>query len=513
MKRVTPMRFLLMTLFATVLALTATTPGSVHGATFAVTTTTDAVDATPGDGICDSGGGDCTLRAAIQEANATPGADLITVPAGIYRLTIAGTLEDDGLTGDLDISDDVTIEGAGAATTRLDAAGVDRYFDAPSVSNAVNITLRGLTIENGVAVSGGGIRVSLGNLTIEDAHLTDNTATDGNGGAVHIPNGDTLTVSGSVISGNAADGNGAGGGINSGVETSISQTTISGNSARLGGGVQVADATLTADAITVSGNSARDTGGGLQVFRSEMHVSNSTISGNQASGSTKGAGVHVSQGLSTLRYVTIVGNTNGFGLSGPFEDVLLESVIVANNATGDCDSRVRIQTVGRNLDSDGSCGFDITANPDLAGLADNGGPTLTHALLPGSAAIDASVGCIATDQRGVARPLGNGCDLGAFEAEPAEAPPTLPTRRLNLPAGFVLLGWTGPDMPIADAIADIALAVTRVFTWDLATESFLTFGPADPAFVNTLSALGYGDGFWILLNTPVTWDMPIFTPG
>ena len=396
-------------------------PGAnrIHGATFAVTTTTDAVDVNPGDGLCATAAGDCALRAAVQEANALAGVDLITVPAGVYRLTIAGTLEDDGLTGDLDISDHVTIEGASAETTRLDAAGVDRYFDAPSVTDAVDITLRGLAIENGVAVSGGAIRVSLGSLTIEDARLTDNTAADGNGGAVHIPNGDTLTVSGSVISRNAANENGAGGGINSGVETTISETMISDNSARLGGGVQVADSPLTADSITVTGNSARDTGGGLQVFRSEMHVSNSTISSNQASGSSKGAGVHVSNGLSTLRYVTIVGNTNGYGLSGPFEDALLEGVIIANNPSGDCDSRVRIQTVGSNLDSDGSCGFNITANPSLGALADNGGPTLTHALGAGSPAIDAATGfCPATDQRGVSRPQGSACDLGPTSSSP-----------------------------------------------------------------------------------------------
>ena len=501
------------TIFATMFALTVATPGAVHAATFTVTTTTDAVDANPGDGVCDDGGGDCTLRAAVQEANAAPGVDTIALPPGTYTLTIGGDEEDDGLTGDLDISDDLTIQGASATETILNAAGVDRYFDAPSVTDAVTITLRNLTIENGVARAGGGIRVSLGSLTIEDSTLTDNTAADGNGGAVHIQNGTTLTVSGSLISRNAANNNGAGGGINSGVETTITETTISNNTARLGGGVQVADATFTADAILATGNSASDTGGGLQVFRSEMHLSNSTISGNAASGPSKGAGVHVSSGLSTLRYVTITGNSDGFGLSGPFEDALLESVIIANNPTGDCDSRVRVQSVGANLDSDGTCGFTITANPNIASLADNGGPTLTHALLPGSAAIDASVGCIASDQRGVARPLGSGCDLGAFEAEPAAAPPVLPTRTLTLPAGFVLLGWTGPDMPIADAIADISSAVTRVFTWDLDIEAFLTFGPSDPAFVNTLTTLRYGDGFWILLNRDVSWDMPVFTPG
>ena len=68
-------------------------------------------------------------------------------------------------------------------------------------------------------------------------------------------------------------------------------------------------------------------------------------------------------------------------------------------------------------------------------------------------------------------------------------------------------------MSPADAIAGITNSVTRLFTWDLNLEAFLTFGPNAPAFVNSLDTLRYADGFWILLNAPVTWDMPVFTPG
>ena len=483
---------------------------TAEAATFTVTTTTDAVDAAPGDGTCATAAGDCSLRAAMQEANAAAGADLITVPAGVYRLTIVGTLEDEGLTGDIDITDDVVIEGAGAEGTRLDAARIDRYFHTPSVNVAVSVTLRSLTIENGMAITGGGIRVGNGSLTIEDAALINNIANDadeGNGGAVSIARGEALRVSGSVIRGNTAD---TGGGIVSGVETTITDTTIADNRADDGGGVQVADAPLMAERITVSGNSATGAGGGLQTFRSEMHVSNSTISGNSAS-SVRGAGVSLGSGMSTLRHVTVVGNTGGFGVGGSFGAATLENVVVANNPGGDCQRNLPVTAVGGNLDSDGTCGVALTGAPQIGPLSDNGGPTLTHALLPGSPAIDAAGGCPppATDQRGEPRPQGARCDLGAFEAEPGQAPVDGPTRAIQLLSGFALLGWTGPDTPVAEAIAPIADVVLGVWTWEIPSQSFRFFSPTAPAFLNSLQTLQFGDGFWILVSRAVTWELPV----
>src|SRR5437867_11074046 len=83
--------------------------GPTRAATFNVNSTTDAVDATPGDGACATAGPTpvCTLRAAIQEANALRGADVINLPAGTYTLTIPGRGEDHAATGDLDINDTV----------------------------------------------------------------------------------------------------------------------------------------------------------------------------------------------------------------------------------------------------------------------------------------------------------------------------------------------------------------------------------------------------------------------
>ncbi|MGZ6070666.1 MAG: hypothetical protein ACXWK8_05580, partial [Myxococcaceae bacterium] len=84
--------------------------------------TADAVDAAPGDGTCRTAAGTCTLRAALQEANAHAGPDSVLLPAGTYTLTISGPAEDAAATGDLDITDDLLLVGAGASSTIVDGA-------------------------------------------------------------------------------------------------------------------------------------------------------------------------------------------------------------------------------------------------------------------------------------------------------------------------------------------------------------------------------------------------------
>jgi CSLREA domain-containing protein len=97
----------------------------------AVTSTADAVDAVPGDGKCETAAASpvCTLRAAIQEANARIGADAIILPPGTYTLTRAGINEQAAATGDLDILGELTITGGGAASTTINANGIDRVFE------------------------------------------------------------------------------------------------------------------------------------------------------------------------------------------------------------------------------------------------------------------------------------------------------------------------------------------------------------------------------------------------
>ena len=158
---------------------------SAQAAGFAVNSTTDAVDANPGDGLCETAViGQCTLRAAVQEANALSGLDVINVPAGTYTLTISGAGEDAAATGDLDLTDSVTISGAGAGVSIIDASGLDRALHGMS---GVTVELSSLSVRNGLLSSGGGAGLLVGGTaTVTDTEFSNNTANssaDGRGGA------------------------------------------------------------------------------------------------------------------------------------------------------------------------------------------------------------------------------------------------------------------------------------------------------------------------------------------
>lgn len=181
-------------------------PAAAHALTFAVTGTADEEDLTPGNAICASATGTCTLRAALQEANELVGIDVITVPAGTYVLSLEGEGENEGLTGDLDVRDDVDIQGAGRDTTIIDAAGNDRVFH---VHTEVGLTISGVTIRNGVSPDGGGgIRHDgEAGLVVRDARFDANTANDGAG---ILQGNDALTVTNTIFSGNVATNVGGG---------------------------------------------------------------------------------------------------------------------------------------------------------------------------------------------------------------------------------------------------------------------------------------------------------------
>ena len=216
-----------------------------------------------------------------------------------------------------------------------------------------------------------------------------------------------------------ANGRGAsGGGIYNNGTLTVTNSTLSGNSApdvgNSGGGIQNNNGTVTVSNSTLSGNSANYRGGGIQNFNGgTLTVTNSTLSGNS---------------------VTDVDYGRGGGISNSGGSATLQNTIVANSPSGgDCYGTVT--DGGHNLDSDGNCGFG-TANNSLSGvdpllgpLADNGGPTKTHALLAGSPAIDKGNSFGATaDQRGVARPQGAASDIGAFESESTVAEDTTAPR-------------------------------------------------------------------------------------
>jgi hypothetical protein len=190
-----------------------------------------------------------------------------------------------------------------------------------------------------------------------------------------------------------------------------------------GGGVYVGtDGEVTVTGGVLAGNWAGSRGGGIY-NNSAATLVNSTVSGNEAI--SDGGGIYHGGVTVVLTYTTVASNTAASGGGGVHVQVgtaLVQNTIVAYNGPGNCSTG--LTSNGHNLEDGASCGFTSpgdwqNANPELGPLADNGGDTLTHALLRGSPAIDQGI-CIAgitTDQRGVERPHGPtaDCDIGAFE--------------------------------------------------------------------------------------------------
>ena len=481
---------------------------SAQAAEFTVDSTTDAVDAILGDGVCATAAGECTLRAAIQEANTTPELDFIALPAGTYRLTIDGADEDAGATGDLDINAPLTITGAGADQTILDANGLDRVIHV--LVAGPDVTLTELTVRGGVVSAGeqgGGVWMAgAGSLTLERVVVENNRAIVGGGG---ISSRGPLVIREAIIAGNAADG--FGGGVLGNEDVTIFDSRIENNSGGGGAGIQVQDHVLTIERSSVTGNLADTDGGGIGVFRNGvLHATNVTVSNNRVELAGNIAGVRVDGSGNQLRHVTIANNVNGPGLAGFSADITVSDSIISGHAAGDCRSGgLAITAVGVNLDSDGTCGFSMTGDPGLAPLAYWGGPDgmLTHALGSLSPAIDAAAGCIAVDQRGVDRPQGAGCDLGAYEATPAEAV------AVEYPSGFSTLGWVGGAVTVQEAFGDVLDQLEAVFAWDALKKQFLSWSPSLPNALNTLRTLAPGTGLWIQLRDGGTLATPTLGTG
>ncbi len=326
-------------------------------AAFLVDTTSDLVDLTPGDTICGDGtAGTCSLRAAIQETNALPGADTVTLPAGTYTLSIEGTKEDASATGDLDVTDELTIAGAGAATTTIDAAGIDRVLHTPGTALAPGVMLR----VSDVTISGG-------SAVYED--LLGNSVWRVAGGGIAATG--PIEVTSTTITGNHADGStlffGSGGGIHARGAATISESTITANTA---GGGDSAGAGIflegggSIDASTVSSNTLSDLtagfsftpsgGGGAAVtgFGASYTITDSTFDGNQVIGddTTYGGGIYVGVRADIIG-VTATNNTAGSGggvggLNMTLEDVLLTGN-TATRAGGGVASQSQIRSTLR----------------------------------------------------------------------------------------------------------------------------------------------------------------------
>ncbi|MAG29621.1 MAG: hypothetical protein CL908_01860 [Deltaproteobacteria bacterium] len=379
---------------------------------FSVDTTADEVDLSPGDRLCQGASGFCSLRAAIEETNALPGPDAITVPGGTYLLTIGGTGEKFAASGDLNIRDDLVIQGADRNTTIIDGGLLDRVFEVPTTTAGVRAELLDLQVVGGAATAadgfqGGGL-ANEGELILRRCIVSGNTANVGGG----IANFGDLTVEDCVVENNSALALGfvtpTGSGIANGAPAPIPPT----------GTAMIRDSAVV-DNISPSA-AGLSSGNAISIT-----IENSTVSGNA------GTQVGLSDVDAILEHVTIV--STGIGLrprstSGTHTLDLANNAIEGSAACSFAPSAPVVTTYsGQNASSDTSCGF--VALGDVAGVAlDLSGlisaaDSRSHSPLAGSPLIDAAdtLFCPPADQIGTLRPLDGDndgtpdCDLGAIE--------------------------------------------------------------------------------------------------
>lgn len=419
--------------------------------TFSVNTTLDRIDDDVGDGECNTPDDTCSLRAAIMQANhlSGPGTTHIRLPAGTYTLTRPATGANGEDNGDLNLTTSIaagqviSIEGASAATSFIDANQIDRVIsiDTNRIVNISDVTIRRGYLPTG---NGGGIKLS-GSLTMRDSIVADNSAT-GSGGGIFVEINARLDVLRSTFLSNQSLGSVGGAAVIEG-EATFRETNMSANRSRFGGAIFLFGAAARMNLIksTISNNSAIVGGGGVHNNMGQAFVVNSTISGNIAN--RDGGGIY-NEGTTWLYNTSIINNDSSHdrkppgGVGGgvynlPGNRFVAINSLIADNTTLDApiadDCNGLLEVYGWNLLVNyGGCSFSgngvaargqVSTNT-IGPLANNGGPTWTHALLAGSEAIDTTTaqGCVdstlallTTDQRGAPRIAGAKCDVGAYE--------------------------------------------------------------------------------------------------
>jgi len=459
----------------------------VFGATITVTNTSDSGAGSLRDAIASAANGDTINFALSYPATITlstpltfgpsvnitgPGASNLTISGGdsvvVFIVNAGATVEISGLT----VVHGSSLLGGGvfnAGTLTLDSVTVSNCTVGNQLGGGIfssgTLNLNNSHVDGNVAGNagspgeqgnGGGIYNSSGTLTVTNSDVSNNQVIgnlpailgEGDGGGIYI-NAGTLIVQGSTIESNFGV---LGGGIflNVGGTLTLTGSTVSANSSLAGGNGIYTFGTTTISGSTISGNitapGGNSSGGGIQASNpGTLTVTNSTIWGNVA---TLGGGIEGINNEIKLAFVTIGGNTGvtGGGLrlfaggGASIELKIIGSILASNGSSGNCSfdapgGTESILSGGFNLSDDASCSNFLTQTGDVngtpaglspSGLANNGGPTETVALVAGSPALnaipvspmdctDTSGNAVTTDQRGVPRPQGPACDIGAFE--------------------------------------------------------------------------------------------------
>jgi predicted outer membrane repeat protein len=402
-----------------------------------------------------------SLRWAITQANLARSADTITLAAGTYVLSLSTIGGDANSYRDFDIASDVTIVGAGAGLTVIESQGSWRQFEVSSGS----LNLSGVTLRGGSQTS------------------TDSNSEESRGGSINVRLGATLVLSQSVIENSSAQNGGA---IFVSGTATLTDVELRNNTARSDGGAIYDKGNTALSGVAVTQNLALRYGGGIYKDGSQLlTLSNLTLSGNLAisgaglyssatsSGSGSGSGSGNVTNVSLVN-ASVVNNASfgagaGLYLDGNTQASVVNSLFAGNSSVTSqqwTHANKNLLSAGYNLYDLGGDGLSFgmiqtgdraTSDIKLGALANNGGITRTHALLPRSDAINAASNLLApsTDQRNVAR-QGN-ADIGAFEY--VNATPSLGNVTLTIGAG----GTAGPTLELVDFEGDdVAVDVVNV---------------------------------------------------
>jgi hypothetical protein len=385
-------------------------------------------------GTCEAGA--CALSGTVLPCTEQGIRNAIAAGGDVrYMFDCRGGLTTVVTEAEIVIDNDVILDGEG--NLWVDGDEDHRVF---SVTEGVTAELHGFTVTRGATTGGtadfperGGGIFNNGTLTLTNSTVSFNSF----GG---IANGGDMTMTNSSVSGNTLAGiwndgmltvtggtvsKNFGAGIWNNGPLTVTDSTVSGNFD--GGGVQNAEeGRLILTNSTVSGN----VGGGID-NDGTMTLTNSTVSGNMGKSGSIGGGIVNTASLTVIS--STVANNSGWGdalyIGGCFPDRECMTTVANTLIQGDCLSSDRAEALtsnGYNIESPGNtCGFDQTGDQsgvsavllDLQPLANKGGPTQTHAITTDSAAFNAGTCEVDEDQRGVTRPQGPACDVGAFELE------------------------------------------------------------------------------------------------